>query len=78
VTPEQIIRGMQDRQRKLLKLRSKRKPTPYDDRLIEPSRSKVISKRAAKRYWTKQLGKLGAASKVRHIVRDGKPVEQTP
>jgi hypothetical protein len=32
MTPEQIIRGMLDRQRKLLKLRSKRKPTPYEDR----------------------------------------------
>jgi hypothetical protein len=77
MTPEQIIRGMLDRQRKLLKRRSKRKQTPYDGRLLEPSRARVISKRAAKRYWTKQLGKLGAASKVRHIVKDGNPVEQT-
>jgi hypothetical protein len=58
MTPEQIIRDMQERQQQLLKHTKGRK-------------------RARARHGYR-IGKLGGASPVRHLVRDGKPVEQTP
>jgi hypothetical protein len=84
MTPEQVIQGMLERQQQILKLRSKPKQSrPSDkviDRVVNPkgrvSRSRAA--RAHKRYQRRQLGKLGAASKVRHLNKDGKPMEQTP
>ncbi len=40
------------------------------------SRSRAV--KAHRRYRQRLLGKLGAASKVRQLDKDGQPVEQTP
>ena len=80
LTPKQIIKGMLARQRQLLKLRSKPKRSrPSDkviDRIVRPKRCRSHNQVAPvhDRYRDKQLGKLGAASKVRIIVKDGKRV----
>jgi hypothetical protein len=77
MTKEQLVAGMLERQRRILKLRGKPKESkPSDkviDRLVRP-KGKARLARAHERYQRRLLGKLGAASKVRHLVKDGKPV----
>jgi hypothetical protein len=69
---------MLDRQRRILKLRSPKQGRPSDkviDRVVRP-KGRATRSRAARASRAYRVGKLGAASKVRHLVKDGKPVEQ--
>jgi hypothetical protein len=77
MTRDQLIKGMLARQRQLLKLRSKpmrRSSDKVIDRIVSPKgRSRGFGNRAIQRYQRRRLGKLGPASEVRVIMKDGKP-----
>jgi hypothetical protein len=78
MTPEQIIKALQARQRQLLKIRSKPKRRSSSDKVIDrvvrPKGTLKMSRRAMayERYQRKRLG-LRPPSKVRIIMKDGQP-----
>jgi hypothetical protein len=74
MTREQLIAGMLDQQGRILKIRSPKRGKPSDKVIDRVVRSKGTKRPRARHAY--RLGKLGAASPVRHIVKDGKPVEQ--